>query len=120
MRIVADESLDGGIVDRLRADGHDVIYIAELLPSIPDIDVLAYSCQENILLITQDKDFGELVFRQALSHSDVLLSRLEGLTAKEKEDRVSHILSFHGADLPDMFTVLTKDSLRIRKPNLLQ
>ena len=63
MKIVADESVDKQIVDRLRSDGHAVVFIAELAPGIDDEAVLLQSRQSNAVLLTADKDFGELVFR---------------------------------------------------------
>ena len=86
MKIVADESVDKQIVDRLRADGHEVLFVAELDPGIDDETVLLRSRQSSALLLTADKDFGELVFRQRLLHSGVLLIRLAGLTPDRKAE----------------------------------
>ena len=115
MRFVADEGLDGPIVHRLRTDGHEVIYVAEMQPGIDDMDVLAISRQESAVLLTADKDFGDLVFRQRLSHTGILLVRLAGLDQIEKAQAVSTAIRLHGSALPEAFSVLTADSLRIRK-----
>ena len=64
MNLPADESVDRQIVDLLRTDGHAVRYIAEIEPGISDDIVLDMAYQETDLLLTADKDFGELVFRQ--------------------------------------------------------
>jgi predicted nuclease of predicted toxin-antitoxin system len=64
LNILADESVDGPIVKRLRQEGHTVQYIAEMTPGITDDMVLELANQEAALLLTADKDFGELVFRQ--------------------------------------------------------
>jgi predicted nuclease of predicted toxin-antitoxin system len=77
--IVADESVDRQIVDRLRAFGHDIRSIAELEPGIDDEEVLQMSRESNAVLLTADKDFGELVFRNRQIHSGILLIRLAGL-----------------------------------------
>jgi predicted nuclease of predicted toxin-antitoxin system len=63
MNLVADEGVDRQIVEQLRQDGHDVAYIAELAPSISDDEVLQQANDRHALLVTADKDFGELVFR---------------------------------------------------------
>jgi predicted nuclease of predicted toxin-antitoxin system len=63
MRFLADESIDAPIVAVLRDDGHEVEYVAEMSPSIPDEEVLARVNEMRSLLLTGDKDFGELVFR---------------------------------------------------------
>ena len=91
MKIVADESVDRQIVDRLRMDGHDVMSIAELDPGIDDETVLGHSLRTNAILMTADKDFGELVFRQHLIHSGVLLIRLAGLKPELKAEGDSRL-----------------------------
>jgi predicted nuclease of predicted toxin-antitoxin system len=63
MKLLADESVDQQIVDRLRKDGHEVWYVTEMEPGISDDLVLKKTNQEMAILLTADKDFGELVFR---------------------------------------------------------
>ncbi|HUE24225.1 MAG TPA: DUF5615 family PIN-like protein [Bryobacteraceae bacterium] len=76
MTFVADESVDRQIVERLRLDGHRVAYVAEMSPGIMDETVLTESRVSESVLITADKDFGELVFRQRQASTGVLLMRL--------------------------------------------
>jgi predicted nuclease of predicted toxin-antitoxin system len=64
MKLVADENIVQPIVTRLRQEGHEVIYIAEMAPSILDDAVLDIANQGVAILLTDDKDFGELVYRQ--------------------------------------------------------
>jgi len=64
MNLLADEGVERQIVERLRQAGHTVIYIAEIEPGISDETVLSRSNMSNALLVTLDKDFGELAFRQ--------------------------------------------------------
>ena len=64
MNLLADEGVDRQIVNRLRREGHDILYIAEMEPGMPDEAVLESANRESRLLLTADKDFGELVFRQ--------------------------------------------------------
>lgn len=115
MRFVADESLDGPIVDRLRLDGHEVAYVAEMQPGIEDPDVLTLSRQQGIVLLTADKDFGDLVYRQGLSHCGILLVPLFGLEPQDKSHAVSLAIKTHGSELENAFSVLTVDTLRIRR-----
>ena len=86
MNFLADESVDHPIVERLRDDGHDVLAVAEMAPSIPDETVLAHANQREDLLVTADKDFGELVFRQHRVTAGVVLIRLAGLSAGAKAE----------------------------------
>ena len=115
MRIVADESVDGQIVARLRTDRHDVLYVAELDPGIEDENVLALSRQSNAVLLTADKDFGELIFRQQLLHSGVLLVRLAGFKPDIKAELIAAAFNQHGEELAAGFGVLSKSALRLRK-----
>lgn len=80
MNFLADEGVDRQIVERLRQIGHQVLYIAEMEPGISDDEVLERANDNEALLITLDKDFGELVFRQAKVNAGVILVRLGGLS----------------------------------------
>ena len=84
MNIVADENIDVHIIKRLRADGHSVQSLAEFEPGIDDEAVLRESRETNAILLTADKDFGELVFRQGLVHSGVVLIRLAAWRQKQR------------------------------------
>lgn len=64
MKILADEGVDRPIVELLRQSGHQVWYVAELEPGISDNVVLDLANRERAILLTADRDFGELVFRQ--------------------------------------------------------
>jgi predicted nuclease of predicted toxin-antitoxin system len=115
MNLVADESIDQQIVDRLRQDGHQVLYEAETSPGAADDQVLDSANRSDALLITSDKDFGELVFRQGRIHAGVVLIRLAGLSAEAKSALVSAALRQHGAKMRDSFSVISRGKLRIRK-----
>ena len=64
MRWLVDECLDAGLVARLREDGHDVIYAAEIAPAASDVALLDLARTQERLLLTEDKDFGDLVIRR--------------------------------------------------------
>ena len=63
MRLLADENFPRVAVTALRAHGHDVLWIHEVAPGATDDAVLMRACAEQRLLLTFDKDFGELTFR---------------------------------------------------------
>ena len=115
MRIVADENVEKEIVDRLRADGHDVVFIAETAPGIDDGAVLDRSMDGGRILLTADKDFGELVFRQRLEHSGILLVRLDGVATEIKARLVAATFHLHGDELSRGFAVLSGRALRFRR-----
>ena len=115
MNLLADEGIDKLIVDRLRQDGHSVLYIAELDPSIDDDTVLRRANQNGALLITVDKDFGELVFRLGRIHAGVVLIRLAGLSPQAKAGIISTIFADRGNELLNAFSVISPGRVRIRR-----
>ena len=114
MNLLADESVDRPIVDRLRQQGHDVVYVAELSPSMSDDQVLQYANERDAVLVTADKDFGELVFRLGKAHRGVVLLRLAGLPAAVKAEAIARVFTDHGAKLIGAFSVVSKGAVRIR------
>lgn len=114
MNLFADEGVERPVVERLRQDGHDVVYVAELAPSITDDDVLREANGRNAVLVTADKDFGELVFRQGAIHSGVVLLRLAGLANTIKSEIVAEVCRLREAELIGSFTVISPGQVRIR------
>lgn len=116
MELLADEGVDRQIVERLREDGHRVSYVAEMEPGIADEQVLKMANNESLVLLTADKDFGELTYRMQRVSAAIVLIRLSGLSPERKAHTVSSMLSEHGPELmPGTFTVLTPGAIRIRK-----
>ena len=114
-QIVADESVDYSVVAELRNKGFSVYAICEQLPSIPDKEVLSIAFENNALLITEDKDSGELVYRFQLPHHGILLIRMINSTSPEKATSVSAALKEYGHELLNSFTVLEGNKIRTRK-----
>ena len=114
MNLVADEGVDRPVVERLRQDGHDVVYVAELAPSVADEEVLHQANTLSAVLLTADKDFGELVFRQGLVHSGVVLLRLAGLANATKAEIVAEVCRNRAAELLGAFSVVAPGQVRIR------
>ena len=115
MNFTVDESVDQEIADRLRQDGHEVLCISEMKPGISDDQVLSLARERGDVLVTADKDFGELVFRQRRAASGVLLVRLAGLSQSTKADLVADAVRRHGAELPRAFAVVTGSMVRVRR-----
>lgn len=115
MNLLCDEGVDRPIVERLRREGHDVLYVAELEPGIPDGEVLRRANANNALLVTLDKDFGELVFRLGQLSTGVLLIRLPGITSAQRAEIVSDVIRAHAPDLAGAFSVISPGRVRIRK-----
>jgi len=115
VKFLADESIDRPIVERLRQDGHQVLYVAELGPGMPDDEVLGLANRETALLLTVDKDFGEMVFRRRLHTHGVVLIRLAGLLPARKAEIVALAIREHLAELPRSFAIVTRGMFRLRR-----
>lgn len=77
MRLLANENFPLDAVEALRADGHDVAWIREDSRGTPDDKILQRAQNENRIVVTFDKDFGELAFRSKLpAKSGVILFRV--------------------------------------------
>lgn len=116
MRLLADEGVDAAIVARLRLEGHDVLYVAELTPGITDSAVLDLANSEERVLLTADKDFGELTFRLRHVAFGILLVRLLGLPSADKAHAVALAVEEHGDEMTHAFTVVSPGMVRIRPP----
>jgi predicted nuclease of predicted toxin-antitoxin system len=90
--------------------------VRELDPGIDDTRVLALANELDSLLLTSDKDFGELVFRQRLVHAGVVLFRLVGLSIERKAEILVAVLRAREKELIGAFTVVAPTSVRIRSP----
>lgn len=114
MSWLADEGIDRIVVECLREAGYPVVWIAEQCPGASDERVLFLAHELSAVLITSDKDFGELVFRQGRASSGVLLARLSGLLPADRARRVREALDRHAEEFGGHFSVLSPRSLRIR------
>jgi predicted nuclease of predicted toxin-antitoxin system len=115
MRLLADEGVDRPIVERLRRDGHEVRYVAEESPGMRDPEILQDANDGGSVLMTADRDFGELVFRQGRLHAGVILLRLAGLSAATKAELVAKAIRDHEDRLRASFCVITHGAVRIRR-----
>ena len=115
MFILADESVDYRIIRFLRLQSYNVLAIIDNDASITDIEVLEKANEHNALLLTEDKDFGELVFRSKLVHKGILLLRFQEADIDAQNKKVYQLLENHHSQLTNNFSVLSDKKLRIRK-----
>jgi predicted nuclease of predicted toxin-antitoxin system len=115
VKLLADEGAEAPTVTRLRSDGHDVTHdVTELAPGIADDAVLELANAEERVLLTTDKDFGELVFRLRRLPLGVLLLRLAGIGQEARAEIVSQVIAAHGEQMTGAFTVVSPAAVRIR------
>lgn len=113
-RFLADEDVDGPIVAGLAAGGFDITWVAQVAPGSRDADVLALAQREQRVLITSDTDFGELVFRQGLTHAGIVLLRLHGQPPAHKVATTLAAFRAHVGEMAGAFTVIAPGMVRIR------
>ena len=113
VRLVADESSDFSVVVGLRRVGHDIVAIAETMSGADDDEVIALANSDERLLITEDKDFGRLVYAAARAHSGVILIRYPAAARSSLTDDVVKLLAERGTALYDCFAVLEPGRARV-------
>jgi predicted nuclease of predicted toxin-antitoxin system len=113
--LVADECVPRQVVERLRADGHQVTYVLEEAPSIPDETVLQKAAIGGVPVLTEDTDFGELVYQSGKGSSGVVLLRLKGLSPEAKAVIVAGVVRDYASAIPSSFVVVTPGRVRVRR-----
>jgi len=114
MKFLADENCEGPIVRALDTAGYDVEWVREVQPKASDTAVIARAQREQRILLTNDKDFAQLVYLQRLTTSGVVLLRLPALRSQQKARRLLAAVRQIGDDLAGFFTVLTPRAIRRR------
>jgi predicted nuclease of predicted toxin-antitoxin system len=114
VQFIVDESTGAAVVEVLRSAGHDVLAVAETMPRADDSEILARAAGEGRILVTNDKDFGELIFRSDQGRSGVLLLRLRDESATSRVPVVTTVLEQLADRLSGAFTVATDGYVRIR------
>lgn len=112
MRFLVDECTGPAVARWLRAAAHDVFSVYDEARGMNDEAVLAKACAEDRILITNDKDFGEMVVRQQKRHRGVILLRLQDERAESKTDALRSLLASYAAQLPNAFVVVTETQIR--------
>lgn len=117
MELVADESCAGPVIRALREAGHDVIAIAETARGASDEAVIGRAFAQGRVLITEDRDFGELVYARGRSSSGVVFVKFPSRARRAKPAAVVEAVAKLGARLRDGFTVIEPGRVRLaRRP----
>lgn len=112
MRFLVDESTGPAVAEWLRGKGHEVFSVFDEAKGIPDDDVLTKAAEENWVVITNDKDFGEMIFRERRAHRGVVFLRLNDERSPNKIDVLRHLLENYEARLMDQFVTVTETKVR--------
>jgi len=113
-RFLVDASTDAGVAFHLRSLGFDVTRVGWEYPAhLPDREILRIASDERRVLVTDDRDFGELAFRHRLPHAGVIYLRIESTDLALQVGRIDAVLQDHVDDL-HRFLVVTEADVRVR------
>ena len=115
MKFLVDVCVGRKIEQWLKDNNYDIKAVRDENPKMADYEILNWSVRENRILITMDKDFGELVYNSKLAHVGVLLLRLEDETGKKKVEVITSIMNDYADKLVNHFCVYQNGKIRIRK-----
>ncbi len=115
MKLLADECVEKSIIKHLKDNGFEISSIAELMPGASDTSIIEFAKKERTVLLTADKDFGELIFRQGKLTHGVILIRLHGLSSMKKSRIILDILHEHQGKLVGSISVIEPTQIRISR-----
>lgn len=113
MRFLADESCDFAIVRTLREAGHDVLAVRDSMPGATDSAVIERALSESRILLTEDKDFGQLVFASAAESPGVIFMRYSARTRQLMAQTVMAFIERKAESIPHRFVVVQPGRVRI-------
>lgn len=112
MRFLVDECAGPRVAEWLREHGHEVFSVYGDSSGISDDEVLTKATEENRILITTDKDFGEMIFRERRKHRGVIFLRLADERSANKIAVLSHLLENFSDRLAEQFVTVTETKVR--------
>ena len=98
----------------LAAAGHDVVEVAVTARGSLDLDIAARAMAEQRIIVTDDKDFGDLAFRDGVAMSGVILMRMAGSSLEEKSSQLFAAIGLYADRIGQMIVVLERDNIRAR------
>lgn len=113
MKFLVDECAGPSIAAWLVSLGHDVYSVFDESQGMTDEDVLSKAYSEERILITNDKDFGEMIFRERRPHRGVIFLRLADERSANKIAVLEKILNSHSGRIEDRFVTVTQNKVRI-------
>jgi predicted nuclease of predicted toxin-antitoxin system len=118
IQFLVDECRPKAVVDRLRADGHDVRYAAETDHQVADDELLARANAENRIIVTEDFDFGDLLVRDLLPATGVIILYLPKMEPDGRAERLAAILADPAFDPSGRLTIIEGRRVRQRALDL--
>ena len=114
LKLLLDENIGTRVALTLRTSGYDVVSVIENAPGLTDVHVLQRTRKENRILVTLDRDFGALVFRDSKPHVGVIFLRLQKESVENIVFVLESVLQKHADKLERRFTTASETDVRIR------
>ncbi len=115
MRFLVDECTGPAVAEWLRGQGYEVFSVYDEARGLNDDAIIQKAFTENWILITNDKGFGEKIYREKRSHRGVILLRLEDERAVVKIEVLQRLLRNYGDRLTDQFVVVSETRVRFAR-----
>jgi predicted nuclease of predicted toxin-antitoxin system len=115
MRFLVDENTGPAVARWLRSQNHQVFSVYEQARGMSDDQIVRKAFAENYILITNDKDFGDKIFRDHRPHRGIVLLRLDDERAASKIETLRRLLEHYPAQLADHFVVATEKRVRFAR-----
>jgi len=112
MRVLVDECTGPAVARWLRGEGHAIVSVFDDSRGFTDDAIVTNAVAEGWIVITNDKDFGDKVYRDRKPHRGIILLRLADERATYKIDVLRRLLASHSPELPDRFVVVTETQVR--------
>jgi len=115
MQFLANENFPLASVRQLRVAGHEVVSVIETSPGAKDSEILAWAARENLIILTFDRDYGELLYRLGRpAPSGIVYFRFDPTTPEEPAEHLLQLLTVRGLSLQEKFTVTERGQVRQR------
>ena len=114
LKFVIDVGVGRSIEEWLASQNFKVLAIASINPEMKDFEIIQLANHEDGIIVTMDKDFGELVFKNNKTHKGILLLRLDDAVSEEKLAAIQNIIPEYLGKLKNNFSVYQNGKLRTR------
>ncbi len=114
LKFLVDVGIGKKVETWLIDNGYDVLSVRDIDPRLLDQAILQIAVSENRIVVTMDKDFGEMIYRAKQPHTGVLLLRLDDAPSDEKVRVVAHIINNHADKMEGRYSVYKSGKIRIR------
>ena len=113
MKFLADVNVEKGVVEYLLEKNYDIKWIPDYNCEMSDEDLLHLAHIENRIIVTNDKDFGELIYLQKKISNGIILFRVKGQKSEEKVNLIKYLLENYGEKILNHYIVITEDKIRV-------